>query len=553
MRDRGTMTDRARLSPSARDAAVDWLLREHPDAWVSAIGENGLFVPVPDGVAVDGHPVIERVGGTASPLDIVVPEDRVLVIQTWDRAVTEGGANASVRTPTAPEALVGLHFLDETHRYGVYLGLFIGLPPEGTSGIGEQMLVPRTSVIRKDQIAVIIEVDQALSAILGWSEEELVGRRTLDLIHPDDQDSAVANWMDMLAHPGVAHRIRLRHRHRNGSWVWLELTNHNHLTDPVRPCVVAEMVDVTDEVSALDALRASEQLLRRLTDALPVGVFHIGVDRRVSYANERLNAIVGGDGRGGGAGRANTVDERLATVVAVDREALRSAVDRVLHDGRDSDIEASFRPADGALRRCLVSLRALTGPGGEVTGAIVCVSDVTADINLREELADRVRYDPLTHCLNHASVLSALEGRLAAAGPRTWSAAVFIDLDDFKGINDQMGHVAGDRLLRQVARRLHEVADDDALVGRLGGDEFLVVCDSEDSPQRLRALAERIRIALTAPIDLGEVRVTPRASIGLAYVAAGDTNADGLIAMADAAMYESKRLGDGALVVTDRS
>jgi diguanylate cyclase (GGDEF)-like protein/PAS domain S-box-containing protein len=526
---------------SARDAVLDTLLRQHPDAWVVAIVRTGHFTAMPDSVPVERRRVIE---GPFSALDLVVPQDRHAVIEAWDHTLSEGAANTTVHPLNDPQRPVSLHFVDATHRYGVLLGFFIGLDggnaPEAASNPN---LVPRTSVIRKDPLAVIIDVDDAVSAILGWSRQELLGRRTLEIVHPDDEERAIANWLDMLGRPGGARRVRLRHQHKDGSWRWLEVTNTNHL-DTDDPHVLADMVDVTDEMAAQEALRANEQLLRRLTEALPVGVLTIGVDRTVKYANETFGTIVG-------VTQNSTVDEAMSTVEPDDRLAVRVAVDQVLREARDTDIEVSFGPAGGKVRRCVMSLRALTSDLGMVTGAIVCLADITDEVNLREELRRQVRYDPLTSCLNHASILAALEERLANARPSEWTVALFIDLDDFKGVNDRHGHVAGDRLLKSVARRLIRVAGEDGLVGRLGGDEFLMVLRSPPDADRVLHSATLVSSALQAPIRLGREWTVPRASIGAAYAEAGaDLDADVLVSAADTAMYDAKRLGNMSPMVT---
>ena len=105
---------------------------------------------------------------------------------------------------------------------------------------------------------------------------------------PDDRERAVESWMGMLARPGQSNRVRLRHRRRDGSWLWLEITNHNLLDDPSHGYVRAELMDISDEMVAQEALRAREQLLHRLAEALPLGVFQVDRDGAVVYANERL-------------------------------------------------------------------------------------------------------------------------------------------------------------------------------------------------------------------------------------------------------------------------
>jgi diguanylate cyclase (GGDEF)-like protein/PAS domain S-box-containing protein len=532
---------RSRLSPATLDAAADTLLTDYPDAWVVAIVPTGHFTAMPAEVPVSSQRVIE---GPFSALDLVVPEDRHVVIDAWQRTLTEGGDNIQVHPLNDPSRHIALHFVDMTHRYGVILGFFIGFGETETIEAADHAdLVPKTSTIRKDQLATIIDVDDAITAILGWRRDELIGRRNLDIIHPDDQERAIANWMDMVGRPGAERRVRLRHQHKDGSWRWLEVTNINRL-DFADPHVLSDLVDVTDEVTALEALRANEQLLRRLTEALPVGVLTFGTDRAIAYCNETMNAIVG-------LPKVSTVDGQLSTVDESDRVAVQGAVGDALVRGRDADLEVSFHPPDRSVRRCVMSLRALTSGEGAVTGAIICLSDITDEVNLREELQRQVRYDPLTACLNHASILAALEDRLRHPVPDQWTVVFFIDLDDFKGVNDRHGHIAGDRLLKGVAARLGRVAGDADLVGRLGGDEFLMMLGTEPDVDQVTNLAKCVADALAAPVRIGREWTAPKASVGVAYATAEDgLDADALVSAADTAMYDGKRAGDGTPVVT---
>ena len=524
---------RTRISQAALEVALNSLLERHPDAWVVAIKPSGHFTDMPQTVPLRGQRVIE---GPTSALEMVVPEDRPIVIETWDRLLNEGGANASVRTYGDASHVVGMHFIDVTHQYGVCIGVFLGYgadtPPESAE---QKVLVPRTSVIRKDQLGVILSVDEAFTAILGWRADEVVGHRSLDFIHPDDQERAVANWMEMFSRQGSSQRVRLRHAHKDASYVWLEVTNHNQLADPDDPCVLAENVDVTDEVLAAEALRANERVLRRLTEALPVGVLYVAADGTVDYGNERLATIVG-------AGWASTVGEQFATAIGQDREVLRASVSTVLEEGLDVDVNVSFQPKPDTEVHCVVNLRALINETSEVVGAIVCVTDVTEDLRLREELKERARYDLLTGCLNHTSVMSELADRLAANAPDGLTVAIFMDLNEFKAINDRYGHAAGDHVLRHIADDLRGVAREDDLVGRLGGDEFLMVLHTADDQQALTNIANRVAEALNHDVEWEDNWISPAASIGLSYARAGSgVSAERLVRAADAAMYASKR------------
>jgi PAS domain-containing protein len=92
---------------------------------------------------------------------------------------------------------------------------------------------------------------------------------------------------------GEARRVRLRHLHRDGHPIWFEVTHHNLLADPERPCVVAEMLDISDEMAAQEALRAGEQLMRRLTETIPMGIVQIDAARLIVYQNERAARAIG--------------------------------------------------------------------------------------------------------------------------------------------------------------------------------------------------------------------------------------------------------------------
>jgi diguanylate cyclase (GGDEF)-like protein/PAS domain S-box-containing protein len=346
--------------------------------------------------------------------------------------------------------------------------------------------------------------------------------------------------MEMLSRPGQSARVRLRHSCHDGSWQWLEVTNANLLDDPEHGYVLAEMVDISDEMAAQEALRAREQLLHRLAEAVPIGLLQVDRERRVVYTNERLGTLVGVDS-------CAEVDDQLATVAAEDQPALSSAIDAVL-EGRDSDIEVRVCPPNGELRYCRALLRSLTDDAGTVTGAIVCLEDVTDSVQLRVQLEERATIDVLTRCHNRGSTMTALERALAVPGTAT--AVIFVDVDRFKLVNDRFGHTAGDELLRVVAARLQRAVREKDVVGRLGGDEFLVVCPQVGGPGEAMAVADRVGESVMGIVRLGATTLDVRVSVGVACAAAG-TTADALVGRADAAMYEAKRSRSGIPVLAD--
>ncbi|WP_336923038.1 putative bifunctional diguanylate cyclase/phosphodiesterase [Aquipuribacter sp. SD81] len=178
-------------------------------------------------------------------------------------------------------------------------------------------------------------------------------------------------------------------------------------------------------------------------------------------------------------------------------------------------------------------------------GLTVVMRDVSERVRLQRELERRARYDALTGLPNRWWFGRALAHRVAEGLP---TSVVFIDLDEFKAVNDTEGHAVGDRLLVAAARRLRFAVAEDDVVGRLSGDEFAVmVCD--DDVERVRAVAEKVLEEMVTPYAVGTRRLRVTASLGLA-VANGAAGADEVLRDADLAMYEAKRDGGRKVVVS---
>jgi diguanylate cyclase (GGDEF)-like protein len=227
-------------------------------------------------------------------------------------------------------------------------------------------------------------------------------------------------------------------------------------------------------------------------------------------------------------------------------QALDRALDEVLGEGQEADIEVELQlPPGHESRFCTISLRALSEDDGTVNGAIACVADITDSARMREELNRRATFDELTACHNRASVMGALEADIASGQRRAERAAVFVDLDGFKAVNDRCGHATGDELLNTVAQRLRGVLRDEDVIGRIGGDEFLAVCPNVGGPEQAMKLADRLAEAQRDEVSVATGTVRGRVSIGVAWSSGEGTDADSMVALADGAMYESKRDGLG--------
>lgn len=181
---------------------------------------------------------------------------------------------------------------------------------------------------------------------------------------------------------------------------------------------------------------------------------------------------------------------------------------------------------------------------GAIVGHAWLFSDISALKRDEERLLHLAHHDPLTDLPNRRSFGHDLARSLQRARrQRQGLALLFIDLDDFKAVNDSLGHAAGDQLLRVVGERLRDTLRAEDTVARLGGDEFTVVLEETNDADAAAGTAFKLLAAICTPVALDGCSVSVSASIGIALFPGDGANADELTRAADAAMYKAKLLG----------
>ena len=214
--------------------------------------------------------------------------------------------------------------------------------------------------------------------------------------------------------------------------------------------------------------------------------------------------------------------------------------------------------------------RALIGPDGDIVDAVAAgvnflgeeleasfrdierrVADRTAELAIAtRELSRQALHDGLTGLPNRALFWEHLSHRLEIADRRqTGFAVLFLDIDNFKVVNDTLGHAAGDQLLVEVAARLRTALRAGDTAARVGGDEFVVLLDDVSTSEAALVVADRLGQGLRAPYEIGTDRRIATASIGVAVGPQGLETADDVVAAADAAMYDAKRRGGNRCVL----
>ena len=220
----------------------------------------------------------------------------------------------------------------------------------------------------------------------------------------------------------------------------------------------------------------------------------------------------------------------------------------VAQPGKHPPIEFRALCRDGSVRT-VEAVSANLLHDADLHGIVITMRDITDRKLLEEQLAHQAFHDALTGLANRALFSDRVTNAIARAARRNRSVSVlFLDLDDFKTVNDSLGHAAGDELLLFVADRLTSSLRPGDTAARLGGDEFAILTEDEHSLEVAVSIAERVQRALEAPFPLSGKEVFVRASIGIAQLGEGDTAGD-LLRNADVAMYRAKDAGKGRFAI----
>ena len=232
------------------------------------------------------------------------------------------------------------------------------------------------------------------------------------------------------------------------------------------------------EETADDEVHRREQLFHRLAESLPSGVLQVDGERRVVFVNGRLAGILG-------TAPTDLFVTQVVNVVESDRVQLDAALDAALESSQDRDVEVEVRhPETGQAVRCAVAVIAVPGPGG-TRAALLTFHPLTGALGVHVGAQHPSSDDPLTGCLARGSILAAL-GRALGGELPALTGVVDLDLDEFTLLNDTFGAAAGDEMLVEVAGRIRDVLRDGDCVGRIGADEFLVVCPASRTRTRRR-------------------------------------------------------------------
>jgi diguanylate cyclase (GGDEF)-like protein/PAS domain S-box-containing protein len=394
---------------------------------------------------------------------------------------------------------------------------------------------------------IVTYINPAIERALGFKVEERIGKSTLEVIHPDDlkylADKVIILFTDTNA-PVVQFEVRLRHK--DGSWRTFEAVGSNLVHNNVVEAVIVNYRDITKRKQAesqreamLETIRQGEEKYRTILENIEEGYFEVDLNGNFTFYNDSMSRLIGCTKE-----ELLGMNHRQFTNEETAKEVFH-AFNKVYNTGEPSKgLDWQIIRKNGGEGYIEASVTLQKDSSGKPTGFKGMIRDITERKRTEQQINYMATHDALTGLPNRLTFNQLLNQAIRSAQRHKRQLAVFfIDLDRFKTINDSLGHEAGDRMLKEMARRFKRSLRADDVVGRLGGDEFVILTEEVDELSQIASVAHKILSNVIKPMVLQgeECRVT--ASIGISIYPRDGLDEQTLIKNADMAMYFAKEEG----------
>ena len=544
------------LESAQRQRDLAWMSMDSASIGMVIADAGGALVYAnPAMHALLGYPLGELVG--RAYVELLHPDDRSRVTTDHDRLiegarepfhtrmryVTHSGGDLWADVWLSP---VGSSQADGGEIGGVVVQV-VDATAEVEAKEALQRSVRRFRVLAENASDIVYQTDldgriewisPAVSDILGWDPELLVGTRATALVAPEDL-AMLAGSSDGVVRGIREHGVLAQFLTVRGSRRWMSVSARPlvGVDDDVSGAVVS-LRDVTSEQAAYEELAKVQQRFRSAMEAAPQGMVITDEGGMVLDVNPAAARLLGLDqGEMLGAPLAAVLEQQAGACQSVERhEHVRTT-----HEGKWWIDHASreIPPDDGGTALVVHQL-----------------IDETSDRMWQRELHHRATHDVLTGVANRGSLMEHLDAviltqraSVEAGVPVAAIGLLFCDLDNLKTLNDSRGHVAGDAVLAAVASRLSRALRRGDRVGRIGGDEFVVVLDGVESEDEVVAIGEKLRARVARPIGWGSGETASTTiSVGATLVRPDDDAQDALD-RADSALYRAKRSGRDRVVL----
>jgi diguanylate cyclase (GGDEF)-like protein/PAS domain S-box-containing protein len=391
-----------------------------------------------------------------------------------------------------------------------------------------------------DSDGAITDWNNKAAKLFGWTLEDVKGRRLDETIIPiryrESLQQVLRRFLTTGEGPVLGKPFEISAQHREGYEFPIELTIWAHQIGRVQH-FNAFARDISERKKAEESLRRSETRFRSLVQNASDVIAVLDPDSTIRYVSPAVLRV-------GGFEPEELVGHRALDLLHTDDSSLASAhFQEILNrPGAFTTMELRARHRDGSWRWLEASAKNLLEDPG-IEGIVVNYNDITARKELEEQLTHRAFHDPLTGLANRILFRDRVAQALAHTDRDDRLVAVmFLDLDDFKIINDSLGHEAGDKVLTAVAQCLEESLRQSDTAARLGGDEFALLVEQLTEPDEAIEVGKRLIELIRGPVSLESRDLFIEASIGIA-IGGSEHDADQMLREADAAMYRAKGHG----------
>jgi diguanylate cyclase (GGDEF)-like protein/PAS domain S-box-containing protein len=396
----------------------------------------------------------------------------------------------------------------------------------------------------------ILRCNRRFADILGYAPHELVGLTFQEITPPGDRPPSKSVFQQLVSGSVPNAAFEKRYVRKDGSLTWVMLTITAQRDSDGHPLHFITMVqDINARKEAEQQLAAAQELLRkseeRYRTAFQMTLDAVNLNRLCDGLYVDCNKAflsLTGYAREEVIGRTS-----VELSIWADPRDRRQLVERITQDGVCRNLEAQFRRKNGEVLWGLMSASVIELDGGP------CVLSITRDISEAKLAENEIKrlafYDPLTGLPNRRMLLERLRQTLSPARKQGRKRALlFVDLDDFKTLNDSLGHHTGDLLLQEVARRLLLCVRDGDTAARLGGDEFVIMLENlndatKEAANQAEAVAQQILHVTAEPYLLGDRECLSTASIGITVFGDRQSSTSEILQQADIAMYQAKAAG----------
>nr|AGC72550.1 diguanylate cyclase/phosphodiesterase (GGDEF & EAL domains) with PAS/PAC sensor(s) [uncultured bacterium A1Q1_fos_862] len=398
-----------------------------------------------------------------------------------------------------------------------------------------------------DIVAVLNErlelgyVSPVATRLLGFGLDHIDDVDVLRLIHPEDRDAATKLITDIQF--GARESAELRLHHADGTFRWFDVNGTDLTSDPNINGLVLNLREVSDRKAAEEMRALSEARFMALVQNSTDLVVVFDSAGAISYASPSVEAATG---------------LPKSDILATSIESLFPESDadwKAVLSGASTDqtagsalFEIKYRNSAAEVRTIETLVSDLRNEPA-VHGFVLNARDVTERRGMEQRLRYQATHDELTGMFNRVQGLSELDGMLGRNSGSTTVAAMLIGLDDFKEVNESLGHAVGDRLLREAGSRITELLDYGDIAARVGGDEFAVVIECSRGENQVTDLVNRVLAAIALPYDVDGRELSITASAGIVFDHDRSSTGEVILRNADIAMFHAKSRGKRQVVV----